>query len=163
MGLGSLGLIASASAYAHILIPKRKEKIGVALVGLGYYSKDLLAPALQLTEHCELKGIVTGSPEKIPVWKRRYGIEDKNVYNYDNLSQVANNPDIDIIYIVLPTGLHAKYTVIAANASITISNPHIKTYGEFTIIISHTRKGAKTIFSTGHGGIVGDCHHYSII
>ena len=25
----------------------KKEKLGVALVGLGYYSRDLLAPALQ--------------------------------------------------------------------------------------------------------------------
>jgi glucose-fructose oxidoreductase len=29
-----------------------KDKLGVALVGLGYYSTDLLAPALQLTKHC---------------------------------------------------------------------------------------------------------------
>ena len=29
---------------------KKKEKLGIALVGLGYYSTDLLAPALQTTE-----------------------------------------------------------------------------------------------------------------
>ena len=91
-------------------------KIGVALVGLGYYSQDLLAPALQLTQHCELRGIVTGSPEKIPVWQAKYGIKDSNIYNYDNLHQVADNPDIDVIYVVLPTSLHKKYTLIAANA-----------------------------------------------
>ena len=36
---------------------QRKERLGVALVGLGYYSTDLLAPALQQTKllprrHC---------------------------------------------------------------------------------------------------------------
>lgn len=30
----------------------KKDKLGVALVGLGYYSTDLLAPGLQQTEHC---------------------------------------------------------------------------------------------------------------
>ncbi len=92
------------------------KKIGVALVGLGYYSKDLLAPALQLTEHCELRGIVTGSPAKIPLWQRQYGIKDKNVYDYDTMAKIANNDEIDVIYIVVPTALHAKYSIMAAEA-----------------------------------------------
>ena len=94
----------------------KSKKLGIALVGLGYYSRDLLAPALQLTKHCELRGIVTGSPEKIPVWQKKYNIKDSNVYNYDNMADIANNDDIDVIYIVVPTGLHAKYSIIAANA-----------------------------------------------
>lgn len=93
-----------------------KRKLGVALVGLGYYSTDLLAPALQLTHHCELRGIVTGSPEKIPVWRERYGIPAANVYNYENMDAVADNDDIDVIYIVLPTALHAEYAIRAARA-----------------------------------------------
>jgi glucose-fructose oxidoreductase len=91
------------------------KKLGVALVGLGYYSSGLLAPALQETEHCYLAGIVTGSPEKIKSWQKNYHIKDKNVYSYENMHQIANNDEIDVIYIVVPTGLHAKYAVIAAN------------------------------------------------
>ena len=111
-----LFIAASAMPYSSFLIPQSKKKLGVALVGLGYYSTDLLAPALQLTEHCELKGIVTGSPEKIPVWKEKYGIKDKNVYNYENMHKIADNDEIDIVYIVVPNALHKKYTFIAANA-----------------------------------------------
>ena len=113
-GLGAALLSTGAGRRLWASTPKRK--LGVALVGLGYYSRDLLAPALQLTEYCELTGIVTGSPEKIPVWQRKYGIKDANVYHYGNMHTIANNPDIDIIYIVVPTGLHMKYSVIAANA-----------------------------------------------
>lgn len=98
-------------------IPKTSgKKLGIALVGLGGYSTGVLAPALQLTEHCELKGIVTGSPDKIPVWQEKYGIADHCVYNYENMDQIANNDDIDVVYIVVPTGLHMKYANIAANA-----------------------------------------------
>jgi len=106
----SLSSATLASPYA---FSASKKKLGIALVGLGYYSRDLLAPALQLTQHCELKGIVTGSPEKIPVWQKKYGIKDKNVYNYKNMHQIANNPDIDVIYIVTPTGLHKEHSLIA--------------------------------------------------
>ena len=94
----------------------QKQKLGIALVGLGYYSTDLLAPALQLTQHCELKGIVTGSPEKIPQWKEKYGIADKNIYNYENFDKIADNADIDVVYVVLPPSMHAEYTIRAAQA-----------------------------------------------
>jgi predicted dehydrogenase len=91
------------------------KKIGVALVGLGGYSTGQLAPALQQTKHCYLAGIVTGTPSKIPVWQSDYGIKDSNVYSYEDMHKIADNPEIDVIYIVVPTGLHAKYAVIAAN------------------------------------------------
>jgi len=112
---GSALLVASVG-FPSIIIPKRREKLGVALIGLGNYSTGRLAPGLQETEHCELRGIVTGSPEKIPVWQERHGIPDRNVYNYDNMHEVANNDDIDIMYVVTPPGLHAEHSIISANA-----------------------------------------------
>lgn len=93
-----------------------KERLGVALVGLGYYSTDLLAPALQLTRECYLAGIVTGTPSKAEAWKKKYTIPDKNIYNYQNFDEIANNPDIDIVYVVLPPSMHREYVVRAANA-----------------------------------------------
>ncbi len=116
--LKNSGLLLAASSFpfSSFIIPQAKKKLGVALVGLGYYSRDLLAPALQLTQHCELKGIVTGTPEKIPVWQEKYRIADTNVYNYENMHEMAGNADIDVVYIVLPNALHKKYSVIGAEA-----------------------------------------------
>lgn len=116
IGLATAGIAASTSSWANIIVKSKKDKVRVALVGLGYYSTDILAPALQLTEACELKGIVTGSPEKIPIWQEKYGIPDQNVYNYENMHSVADNPDIDVIYIVLPPNMHSEYSIIAAEA-----------------------------------------------
>ncbi len=112
--------VLSAAAFSpHVLLAatrKKKSKLGVALVGLGYYSTDLIAPSLLKTQHCELKGIVTGSPTKILIWQEKYGIADKNVYNYQNYDDIANNPDIDVIYVILPPSMHREYTVRGANA-----------------------------------------------
>lgn len=151
LSLGSLGIVTGSSAYANILFPRRKEKLGVALVGLGYYSRDLLAPALQLTKHCELKGIVTGSPAKIPAWQKKYGIEDKNVYSYENMDQIAQNDDIDVIYIVLPTGLHAKYAIKAAATGkhVWCEKPMARTEKECQAIIDACRKN-KVKLSIGY-------------
>jgi glucose-fructose oxidoreductase len=95
---------------------QKKDRLGVALVGLGYYSTDLLAPALQQTKHCYLAGIVTGTPSKAEAWKQKYSIPEKNIYNYQNFDQIANNSDIDVIYVVLPPSMHMEYTVRAASA-----------------------------------------------
>lgn len=123
-------------------LPGEDRKLGVALVGLGNYSTNQLAPALQETSHCELRGIVTGSPEKIPRWKEKYGIKDKNVYNYENMHTIANNDDIDVIYIVLPVSMHAEYSIIAANAGkhVWCEKPMAKTAAECRDIIEACNK-----------------------
>lgn len=94
----------------------KKDRLGIALVGLGYYSTDLLAPALQQTKNCWLAGIVTGTPAKAETWKTKYNIPENNIYNYQNFDQIANNDDIDVIYIVLPPSMHREYVIKAANA-----------------------------------------------
>lgn len=112
----TLSLGAGALLLPGILCRPKKARLGVALVGLGYYSAGLLAPALQLTQHCYLAGIVTGSPDKIPAWQKQYGIPDRNIYNYQNFDEIANNPGIDIVYVVLPNSMHAEYCARAASA-----------------------------------------------
>jgi glucose-fructose oxidoreductase len=86
------------------------------LVGLGYYSTDVLAPALQETKNTYLAGIVTGTPSKEEVWAKKYSIPKVNIYNYENFDEIARNKDIDIIYIVLPNSMHKEFTIRAANA-----------------------------------------------
>lgn len=95
---------------------KPGRKLGVALVGLGSYSSNQLAPALQQTRYCQLSGIVTGTPAKEKEWAQKYGIPAKSIYNYKNFDTIADNPAIDIVYVVLPNAMHAEYTIRAAEA-----------------------------------------------
>jgi predicted dehydrogenase len=92
------------------------KKLGIALVGLGNYSTNQLAPALLQTQNCKLTAIVTGSPEKAAKWSKQYNIPQKNIYNYQNFDEIRNNPDVDIVYVVLPNSMHAEYTIRAAKA-----------------------------------------------
>lgn len=92
------------------------KQLGVALVGLGYYSEYELAPSLLETKHCRLAGIVTGTPEKEKIWADKYNIPKGNIYNYDNFDNIAKNEEIDIIYVVLPNSMHADFCIRAAKA-----------------------------------------------
>ncbi len=116
IALGSAAILGSPNSLLAGCSSKKNNKLGVALVGLGYYSTDLLAPALQQTTNCYLAGIVTGTPAKAAAWQKKYNIPDKNIYNYQNFDEIANNPAIDVVYVVLPPSMHHEYVIRAAKA-----------------------------------------------
>ena len=115
-GIGGAALLSSAPFACAMGANQDKKKLGIALVGLGSYSTYQLAPALQDTQHCYLAGIVTGTPEKEQIWADKYGIPEKNIYNYQNFDDIANNEDIDVVYVVLPNSMHAEFSIRAAEA-----------------------------------------------
>lgn len=126
---------------------KEKEKLGIALVGLGEYSEDQLAPALEETTHCYLAGIVTGTPDKVDKWKSNYNIPDANVYNYENFDRIQDNPDIDIVYVVLPNSMHAEYTIRAAEAGkhVICEKPMAITVEECDRMIAACKRAGKRL------------------
>lgn len=113
--LQSMAVAGAAAAWTPRGLAQER-KLGVALVGLGYYAGHLLAPALQLTRHCRLAGLVSGTPAKLEEWQRKYAIADANVYSYDDFHRIADNPDIDVVYIATPNHVHKSLTEVAANA-----------------------------------------------
>lgn len=119
LGASALAIPALTDAFGK---PIRTEagqpgrKLGIALVGLGSYSRTRLAPALQETQHCRLAGIVTGTPAKAEEWTKKYDIPKANVYDYKTFDRIADNKDIDVIYVVLPNSMHEEFVVRAAQA-----------------------------------------------
>jgi len=92
------------------------KSLGWALVGLSRLSERNIAPALLKTKHAHLAGIVTGTPEKAATWQEKYGLKDSGVYDYDNFDKVIDNPDIHVVYVVLPNSMHCEYAIRAAKA-----------------------------------------------
>ena len=114
------------------------DKLGIAFVGLTDYNTDFLAPALLQTANCYLAGIVSGDPKKAETWKSNYDIPAKNIYNYENFDTIADNPDVDVVYIVLPPSMHAEYTIRAAKAGkhVWCEKPMAMTVGECQSMIN---------------------------
>ena len=118
MGVGALAL--TSSPFGPAFGTGKRKRLGIALVGLGAYSSGQLAPALQQTKTCYLAGIVTGSPAKAITWSAKYKIPERNIYNYENFDAIKNNPEIDIVYVVLPISMHKDFTIRAA-----LANKHV--------------------------------------
>jgi predicted dehydrogenase len=109
-------LIPLADTFAEAYPIKTNRKLRVALMGLGSYATNQLAPGITKSQNCELVGIVTGTPEKAVKWKEKYKLLDKNIYNYENYETISQNPDIDVVYVVLPNSMHAEYVMKTAKA-----------------------------------------------
>lgn len=119
--IGSLGAIAIGTpVFSRYLLndfaKNNSKKLGIALMGLGNYSTNQLAPAIEKAKFCELKGVVTGSPSKAKKWKSKYNLSKKNIYNYENFDSIISNSEIDIVYVVLPNSMHKEFTIRAAKA-----------------------------------------------
>jgi predicted dehydrogenase len=108
--------VTDALAMPETSRPKDAKKSGVALIGLGSYAKNQLAVALEKTTNCYLAGIVTGTPAKADEWAKKYNLDKKNIYNYQNFDEIVKNKDIDIVYVVLPNSMHKEFVVRAAKA-----------------------------------------------
>ena len=97
---------------AEVVVPDPPgKKLGWAIVGLGSLSINQILPAFAKCERSKVVAFVSGHPDKANKLALRYGVTPKNIYNYENYDSIKNNQDVDIIYIVLPNGMHAEYTV----------------------------------------------------
>src|SRR5262245_59383353 len=107
---------AAASAGLAWAAPEEEKPIGFALVGIGTLTMGQLLPAFAKCKLARPVALVSGHPDKAQEQASKYGIDPKNIYNYENFDSIKDNPAIDVVYIVLPNSMHAEYTIRAAKA-----------------------------------------------
>jgi glucose-fructose oxidoreductase len=114
LGVTALADLPAARAEA----PETTVKpLGYAVVGIGSLAMGQILPALTKTKLSRLTALVSGHPDKARHFAELYRVPEKNIYNYQNYGQMVSNPAIDVVYVVLPNGLHAEYTIRAAQAA----------------------------------------------
>jgi predicted dehydrogenase len=119
IGGGSAALAVTLPSFLNPAKPKPQvysgKKLNVVLCGLGNYA-GMLADGLAVSKYCRLAGIVTGHPAKAVQWQKANNIPQENIYDYQNFDKIASNKDIDLVYVVLPNGLHKEFVIRAAKA-----------------------------------------------
>jgi predicted dehydrogenase len=110
------GIVAPSSAQQLQVPDPPGKKLGWAIVGLGRLAINQILPAFAKCEKSKVTAFVTGDRAKGEKLAARYGVNPKNIYNYQNYDSLRDNPEVDVIYIVLPNGMHAEYTIRGAKA-----------------------------------------------
>jgi predicted dehydrogenase len=92
----------------------QNSRIGYAIVGLGRLSINQILPAFGASKYCRPTALVSGDRAKALKIAGQYGIPDSSVYDYRDYELLASNPNVHVIYIVLPNGMHEEYVVRGA-------------------------------------------------
>ncbi|HZZ18592.1 MAG TPA: Gfo/Idh/MocA family oxidoreductase [Opitutaceae bacterium] len=153
LGAAYLGSAAASDLAAEVaeLTKAGAHVPGVAIMGLGLYATGEIAPAFRHTRACRLAGVITGSREKGESWSREHGFPSKNVWSYETMHQIAENKDIDIVYVITPNGLHAEHVIAMAQAGkhVICEKPMANTVAECDAMLAACRK-ANTKLSVGY-------------
>jgi predicted dehydrogenase len=123
------------------------RKLGVAVVGIGGVSVRDVFPALKRSNHCRLAGLVSSDAGKLQEMGKRFDVPANGQFTYDKFDSIADNPDIDLVYIALPNALHAEYTIRAAAAGkhVLCEKPMAVTVAECEAMIEACNKARKTL------------------
>jgi predicted dehydrogenase len=121
--------------------------MGWAIVGLGSLSIHQILPAFAQCERSKVVALVSGHPDKANKLALRYGVNPKNIYTYQNYDSIKDNPEVDIIYIVLPNGMHCEYTVrgLQAGKHVLTEKPMANTPAECQQMIDAGRKANRKL------------------
>jgi glucose-fructose oxidoreductase len=146
-GLLSTPLLARGAA-AQLRVPDPPgRKLGWALVGLGSLSINQIMPAFAKAEKSRLVAFVSGHRDKAEKLALRYSVDTKNIYSYEQYDTIRDNPAIDVIYVVLPNGMHAEYTIRALEAGkhVLCEKPMANTPEECEQMVAAAKKADRTL------------------
>ena len=92
------------------------RRLGVAVVGLGHLALDQILPGFGQSKNTKVTALVSGHREKAVAIAAQYGVPERNLYDYKTFDSLKDNPDVDIVYIVLPNAMHLEFVTRAAQA-----------------------------------------------
>lgn len=123
------------------------QRIGVAIVGLGRLSINQILPAFGKALHCRPVALVSGDRNKALTLARQYGIGEQAIYDYQNYDRLADNPEVQVIYVVLPNHMHAEFTIRGAQAGkhILCEKPMANSVGDCKAMIDACRKADRKL------------------
>jgi predicted dehydrogenase len=92
------------------------ERVGFAVVGLGHLALGQVLPAFGASKYARPVALVSGDRSKARKVAAQHGIQERALYDYGSFDRLADNPEVQVVYIALPNSMHAEFTIRAARA-----------------------------------------------
>jgi predicted dehydrogenase len=134
-------------AFAQQVPEPPGRKLGWAVVGLGNLAINQILPAFAKCEKSKVVALVSGHPDKAAKLAARYGVSPKAIYNYQNYDTLKDNPEVDVIYVVLPNSMHAEYTIRGHKAGkhVLSEKPMANTPGDCQAMIDAAKTAGRKL------------------
>lgn len=149
-----LKLGGSAAAFSSLGFPQTPasgadtaRKVGYCIVGLGRISMNQFMPGVQISQRSRLVALVSGHRDKAEKMAAHYAIPTAHIYDYQHYEAIADNREIDAVYIALPNSMHAEYTIRAAQAGkhVLCEKPMANTVAECEQMIAACHKAGRKL------------------
>jgi predicted dehydrogenase len=123
------------------------QRVGFAIVGLGHLTLAEILPAFGQCKHAKPVALVSGDADKMAKAAKQYGIKPSSCYSYQNYDNIKNNPEVEVIYIVLPNSMHHEFTLRGAKAGkhILCEKPMATSSKECEEMIAACQKAGKKL------------------
>ena len=125
----------------------RDRRVGIAIVGLGRLSLEAILPAMAQTRFCKPVALVSGDRAKAQAIAAQYDVDPKSIYDYKTIDRLKDDRAVELVYIVLPNGLHLEYTTKAFEAGkhVLCEKPMANTAAEAQQMIDASNKAKKKL------------------
>ncbi|MCG9896228.1 MAG: Gfo/Idh/MocA family oxidoreductase [Fimbriimonadaceae bacterium] len=139
--------LAAACALAGFTLPRQQKKVGWASLGLGNYARGQIMPRMSLCRNTELKAVISGTPDKARQVAAEYGLPESKIYNYQSWEAIANDEDIEVVYVITPPGTHAEFTIksLQAGKHVCCEKPMSSTVAEARQMVEAARKAGRRL------------------
>ncbi|WP_435016273.1 Gfo/Idh/MocA family protein [Tundrisphaera sp. TA3] len=123
------------------------KRLGFAIVGLGELALGEVLPAFGQCKYARPTALVSGDRSKAEKVADQYGIGRDHLYDYQSFDRLADDPSVDVVYIILPNSMHLEYTVRSAKAGkhVLCEKPMANTVGECEAMIAACDQAKKLL------------------
>ena len=121
------------------------QRMRWAIVGLGTFAIGQVIPGFKDASASRMTAFVSGNSQKARDLGARYGVD--RFYDYANFDSIADDDEIDCVYIALPVGLHAEYTIRALKAGkhVLCEKPMASTVAECEAMVAAAKAAGKQL------------------
>lgn len=116
-----------------------------AIVGLGTFAIGQVIPGFSSAAVSKITAFVSGNPAKARELGARHGVS--RFYDYATFDSIADDEEIDCVYIVLPVGMHAEYSIraLCAGKHVLCEKPMASSAAECESMVAAARAARRQL------------------
>jgi predicted dehydrogenase len=118
------------------------KTLGLAIWGLGNHALNRIIPALYSVQELSVIGVCSRNEQKVLNCSRQW-----NCHGWTDPNEMLNNPDIDIVYLATPIGVHFKLAMqaIKAGKHVWCEKPLTCNYKDTKTLIEFAKENRKIV------------------
>jgi len=135
----------AASADIYLIWSVNCIMLRIAIVGTGNISQSHIKGYLEFPDRCKIVALVDIYPDKAEEKKKRYNLEDADIY--DDHKKILDRDDIDLIDICTPPYVHSEIAInsLKSGKNVLVEKPMAASLEECDAMLAAMKESGKLL------------------